>query len=128
MTTKTEADVLSQTSAIVASYVANNNISVERLSNLLGDVHRALTGAGNGAAASEAPRPAAPIGKSVQPDHVVCLECGERRKMLRRHLRNAHGLTPADYRSRWNLAPDHPLVAPNYARQRGEMVRRRSPR
>jgi predicted transcriptional regulator len=110
---------------IVRSYVAKNSIAVDEIGPLISTVHRTLSGLGGGEPAS-APQPqvpAVPIRRSVQPDYVVCLECGFRAQMLRRHLRVHHGLDPAAYRARWSLKPDHPVTAPAYSTTRSAMAR-----
>jgi predicted transcriptional regulator len=111
---------------IVRGYVVKNSIAVDQLAELISTVHQTLSGldTNTGAAppATEKLTPAVPIRRSVQPDHVVCLECGFRGKTLRRHLRIAHELEPAGYRVRWKLSPDHPLTAPNYSARRSEMA------
>ena len=99
---------------IVRGYVSKNAIAVDQLGGLISTVHQTLSGLGTNTAvkpaASEKLTPAVPIRRSVQPDHVVCLECGFRAQILRRHLRTAHGLEPSGYRARWNLPPDHPII------------------
>jgi predicted transcriptional regulator len=111
---------------IVRSYVAKNSIAVDQIGPLIATVHRTLSGLGASepALAPEARTPAVPVRRSVQPDYVVCLECGFRAQMLRRHLRVQHGLDPAVYRARWNLKPDHPVTAPTYSTNRAAMARR----
>jgi predicted transcriptional regulator len=110
---------------IVASYVTQNSIGVDQIAGLIATVHRTLSGLGTNAPASvaEALTPAVPIRRSVQPDHVICLECGFRGKTLRRHLRTAHGLEAAGYRARWRLSADHALVAPAYSAHRSAMAK-----
>ena len=110
---------------IVSSYVAQNSIGVDQLAGLIATVHRTLSGLGTNAPAplAVALTPAVPIRRSVQPDHVVCLECGFRGQMLRRHLRVAHGLEPAAYRVRWKLSADHPITAPLYSERRSTMAK-----
>jgi predicted transcriptional regulator len=112
---------------IVRGYVAKNSVAVDQLGGLIATVHQTLSGLGtNTTALPVAPEkltPAVPIRRSVQPDHVVCLECGFRAVTLRRHLRGAHGLDPASYRSRWKLSPDHPLTAPAYSERRSSMAK-----
>ena len=112
---------------IVRGYVAKNSIAVDQLGGLIATVHRTLMGLGADTSASALPpeksAPAVPIRRSVQPDHVVCLECGFRAVTLRRHLRVAHGLEPAAYRVRWKLATDYPLTAPEYSQRRSTMAR-----
>jgi predicted transcriptional regulator len=113
---------LSQVAQIVRSYVAQNSIGVDQVAGLIATVHRSLSGLGESAPAP-APVPAVPIRRSVQRNHVVCLECGLRSQMLRRHLRVAHGLEPAEYRVRWKLPADHPITAPAYSERRSTMAK-----
>lgn len=110
---------------IVRSYVAKNSIGVDQIGGLIATVHRTLSSLGANAPvpAKEALTPAVPVRRSVEPDYVVCLECGFRAQILRRHLRTAHGLEPAAYRTRWKLATDHPLTAPAYSAQRATMAK-----
>jgi predicted transcriptional regulator len=108
---------------IVSSYVAQNSIAVDQLAGLIATVHRTLNGLGQNAPEPVALVPAVPIRRSVQNDHVVCLECGFRGLMLRRHLRDAHGLEPAAYRAHWKLPADHPLTAPAYSERRSTMAK-----
>ena len=107
---------------IVRSYVARNSVSVDQLPGLISEVHRSLNSLGR-----EAPQaalvPAVPIKRSVQRDQVICLECGLRSQMLRRHLRVKHGLEAADYRARWKLSADHPLTAPSYSARRSALAK-----
>jgi predicted transcriptional regulator len=99
---------------IVSSYVAKNSVPVDQVGGLIAAIHQALSGLGNAEPAPGPLVPAMPVRRSVQPDYVVCLECGFRAKTLRRHLRMKHGFEPAAYRARWKLASDHPLTAPAY--------------
>ena len=110
---------------IVRGYVAKNSVAVDQLGALIAMVHRTLSGLGENApgALPDPLTPAVPIRRSVQPDHVVCLECGFRAVTLRRHLRVAHGLEPAAYRVRWKLATDHALTAPAYSERRSTMAK-----
>jgi predicted transcriptional regulator len=112
--------------AIVRSYVAKNEIAADQLGSLITTVHRALRNIGVTAPppVADALAPAVPVRRSVQQDHVVCLECGFRGKTLRRHLRVRHGHDVAAYRARWKLSPDHPLTAPAYSEQRSAMAKR----
>jgi predicted transcriptional regulator len=120
------SDILSLTAKIVASHVSNNSVEVERLPQLIQQVYNSLSNAGSagGAVAAERPQPAVPIRKSVTPDYIVCLEDGKKLKMLKRHLKTAYDMTPDDYRERWGLAPDYPMVAPNYAAQRRDLAKK----
>lgn len=116
---------LSLVTEIVSSYVAQNSIGADQVAGLIATVHRTLSGLG-ASAPTPAPgplEPAVPIRRSVQHDHVVCLECGFRGQMLRRHLRVMHGLEPAAYRTRWKLAAEHPITAPLYTERRSMMAK-----
>lgn len=112
---------------IVSSYVAKNSVAVDQLGGLIATVHQTLSGLGTNTTtptlALEKLAPAVPIRRSVQPDYVVCLECGFQAKTLRRHLRTSHGLDPMAYRARWKLSPDHPLTAPAYSERRSTMAK-----
>ena len=108
---------------IVAAYVSGNTLPSSELPALIRRVHEAVVGLGGAPAPQEAAqRPAVAIKRSVTDDAVTCLECGVRHKMLRRHLMTSHGLTPRDYRAKWNLPADYPLIAPNYSTQRSELA------
>jgi predicted transcriptional regulator len=117
---------LSLVAEIVRSYVAQNSVGVDQLAGLIATVHRSLSGLGQSATASSPVPlvPAVPIRRSVQRDHIVCLECGYRGQMLRRHLSVAHGLEPAEYRTRWKLSADYPITAPGYSERRSTMAKR----
>ncbi|MCF4127417.1 MucR family transcriptional regulator [Methylobacterium sp. SyP6R] len=110
---------------IVAAFVSNNSVPAADLPSLIVSVHSALGGLGRGVAAEQAEplTPAVPIKKSIMPDYLVCLEDGKKFKSLKRHLRTRYGLSPEDYRARWNLSPDYPMVAPNYAAARSELAK-----
>src|SRR5215210_5637668 len=103
---------------IVSAYVSNNSVPAGDLPGLISEVHLALTKVGNGAveAPAEAPKPAVSIKKSITPDYIICLEDGKKFKSLKRHLRTQYNMTPEQYREKWGLAPDYPMVAPNYAK------------
>jgi predicted transcriptional regulator len=107
---------------IVRSYVAHNGVGVDQLLGLISEVHRSFRGLGR-EAPLQALVPAVSIRRSVQRDHVVCLECGFRSQMLRRHLRIKHGLEAATYRARWKLSADHPLTAPSYSARRSALAK-----
>ncbi|MGE0651622.1 MAG: MucR family transcriptional regulator [Alphaproteobacteria bacterium] len=119
-------DLLALTTEIVSSYVANNTVPVEDLPNLARQVYATLVSIGQspGSSGVERPQPAVPIKKSVHPDYVVCLEDGRKLKMLKRHLKTAFNMTPEEYRERWSLPADYPMVAPNYARQRSSLAKK----
>jgi predicted transcriptional regulator len=108
---------------IIASYVSHHNVSPEQIPELISSVHRTIDGLGKTAEPQGAPVPAVPIRRSVQRDAVVCLECGWKGKMLRRHLSTRHGLTGEQYLKRWNLQSDHPLTAPTYSEQRSSLAK-----
>ncbi len=112
------------TADIVAAYVSNNETSVEAVPALIGSVFSALAAAGEPAqpVVEEKLTPAVSIRSSVKPDSITCLECGFNGKMLKRHLGTEHGMSPADYKARWSLPKDYPLVAPAYAEQRKELA------
>ena len=111
------------TARIVAAYVAANPLAVEALPGLIRSVHASLAGLGSAPPVAERPQPAVPPRKSVFPDYIVCLEDGKKLKMLRRHLKAAFDLTPEQYRDRWDLPPDYPMVAPRYAEQRSSLAK-----
>jgi predicted transcriptional regulator len=111
---------------IVSAFVANNSVPAAELPALIGNVHDALNKIAGGAApkVEEArPAPAVSVKKSVQPDYIVCLEDGKRFKSLKRHLRTVYDLTPDQYRAKWGLPADYPMVAPNYAAARSELAK-----
>lgn len=119
-----EDTLLTLTADIVAAHVSNNSVAVNDLPNLIQNVHAALSGISSASTASEAkPEPKVSIRASVKPDSIACLECGSRQKMLKRHLMTNHGMTPADYRQKWGLSADYPMVAPNYAEQRRTLAK-----
>ena len=117
-------ELLALTTDIVSSHISNNTVQVGELPQLIKNVYSALATSGSGgvAAARPKPKPAVPIKKSVKPGYIVCLEDGVKLKVLKRHLRTRHDVTPEKYRQRWGLPSDYPMVAPNYARQRSELA------
>jgi predicted transcriptional regulator len=110
---------------IVSAYVSNNSVPAGDLPGLISEVHLALQKVGNGAAEApaDAPKPAVSIKKSITPDYIICLEDGKKFKSLKRHLRTQYNMTPEQYREKWGLAPDYPMVAPNYAKARAELAK-----
>jgi predicted transcriptional regulator len=116
-------DLLTLTTEIVSAHVSNNSIALADLPQLINQVFQTLSGIGRIAPTAARPQPAVPIKKSIHPDYIVCLEDGKKLKMLKRHLMTAYKLTPEAYRERWGLAPDYPMVAPNYARQRSRLAK-----
>ncbi|MCM8735021.1 MucR family transcriptional regulator [Azospirillum sp. A1-3] len=116
--------LLSLTTEIVAAHVSNNTVSLTDLPTLIEQVYKSLANVGTEpVVAEERPQPAVPIKKSVTPDYIVCLEDGKKLKMLKRHLKTAYNMTPEEYRDRWGLPTDYPMVAPNYARQRSSLAK-----
>ena len=113
------------TASIVSAYVSNNSVSASDLPALISQVHAALTRIlrGQVEAPSEGPKPAVSVKKSITPEHLVCLEDGKKFKSLKRHLRTQYNLTPEQYREKWGLAPDYPMVAPNYAAARSRLAK-----
>ncbi|HZC37152.1 MAG TPA: MucR family transcriptional regulator [Sphingomicrobium sp.] len=119
-----EDTLLTLTADIVAAHVSNNSVAVNDLPNLIQNVHSALTGISHTAAAPEAkPEPKVSIRSSIKPDYITCLDCGKRQKMLKRHLMTNHGMTPDQYRQKFGLSADYPMVAPNYAEQRRTLAK-----
>jgi len=115
--------LLTLTADIVAAHVSNNSVAVNDLPNLIQNVHQALSGISKRPGVEEKPEPKVSIRASVKPDSITCLECGKKQKMLKRHLMTSHGMTPADYRQKWGLSSDYPMVAPNYAEQRRTLAK-----
>lgn len=117
--------LITLTSDIVAAHVSNNSVAVGDLPALITNVYGALAGLGQPLQVEEpAPEPAVSIRASVKPDHIVCLEDGKKLKMLKRHLMTHYNMTPEQYRARWNLPADYPMVAPNYAEKRRELAKK----
>ena len=119
--------LISLTADIVSAHVANNSVAVGEVANLVQQVHAALVGLGDpnqdqGPAQDEI-KPAVSVRSSVKPDHLVCLVCGKKQKTLKRHLQNAHDMSPSDYRRTFGLKSDYPMTAPEYSQRRGEMAR-----
>lgn len=106
------------TADIVAAHVSNNSVAISDISLIIRSVHDALAGLGAKVEPEVKQEPAVSIRTSVKPDYIVCLEDGKKLKMLRRHLMTHYGMTPDDYRAKWNLPKDYPMVAPNYAEKR----------
>ncbi len=121
---ESENDALSLelVSKIVSAYVSNNSLPPGELPQLIWTVHEALESSGQ--AAASPPAPAVPIKKSVTPDYVICLEDGKKLKMLKRHLRTSYDMSPDEYRKKWRLPTDYPMVAPKYAAKRSELAKK----
>jgi predicted transcriptional regulator len=113
------------TAGIVSAYVSNNSVASSDIPGLINQVHSALlrVSTGTSDAQPEPLKPAVSIKKSITPDHLVCLEDGKKFKSLKRHLRTQYNMTPEQYRDKWGLPPDYPMVAPNYAQARSQLVR-----
>ena len=117
--------LITHTTDIVVSYVANNSLGADDVSSLIRGIYGTLAGLGQESAAPAArPDPAVSIRSSIKRDHIVCLEDGKKMKMLKRHLMTDHGLTPDEYRARWGLASDYPMVAPDYADKRRDLAKK----
>ena len=117
--------LITLTSDIVAAHLSNNNVDVEAVPGLITNVYNALSGLGEEAEVEEErPEPAVSIRASVKPDYIVCLEDGKKLKMLKRYLRTNYDMTPEEYRARWGLPADYPMVAPNYAEKRRDLAKK----
>ena len=120
----TTSELLNMTTDIVAVYVSNSNVEAGDLPSFIQQVYVSITDLATGKAYSAArPEPAVSIKKSLAEDYIICLEDGKKLKMLKRHLRTSYNMTPAQYRERWGLASDYPMVAPSYARHRSEIAK-----
>ncbi|MBV8704590.1 MAG: MucR family transcriptional regulator [Acetobacteraceae bacterium] len=118
------ANVLGLTAQIVAAHVSNNPVSPDALPSLIQEVYKTLSGVGREPPEPERPQPAVPVKRSIFQDYIVCLEDGKKLKMLKRHLKTAYNMSPEQYRDRWGLAPDYPMVAPSYARHRSSLAKK----
>ena len=123
---ESKTDLVDLTAEIVAAYVSNNAVVGTDLPGLISEVHKALNAAVKGAAEPETPplKPAVSIRKSITPDYLICLEDGKKFKSLKRHLRTHYNLTPEEYREKWGLPRDYPMVAPNYAAARSSLAKK----
>ena len=116
--------LITLTSDIVAAHLSNNDVEVDAVPGLITNVYDALSGLGSaGQEQAPPPEPAVSIRASVKPDHIVCLEDGKKLKMLKRYLRTNYDMTPEEYRARWGLAADYPMVAPNYSKRRRDLAK-----
>ena len=118
------SNLLTLAKKIVVAHIANNAIAVGDLASTIQGVCNALASVASEGAAAERPRPAVPIKKSVTRDHIICLEDGKKLKMLKRYLRTSYSMTPEQYRQRWGLPPDYPMVAPSYAAKRSALAKK----
>lgn len=126
MDSAVRAELVELTTQIVAAYVSNNTVVAADLPQLIGETHAALARVNNHplGAGREEPKPRVPVKRSILPDYIVCLEDGKKFKSLKRHLRTHYDLSPEDYRAKWSLPPDYPMVAPNYARARSDLAKK----
>jgi predicted transcriptional regulator len=120
----TDSRILSLTAQIISAHVSNNALQAEALPALIQSVFKTLISAGKEAAQPGRPQPAVPAKRSVFADYIVCLEDGKKLKMLKRHLRSTYNMTPDEYRTKWGLGSDYPMVAPKYAQQRSEFAKK----
>jgi predicted transcriptional regulator len=120
-----KTDVIEMTADIVSAYVGNNSVSAAELPNLIQSVHRALSGITGAPEAAPEPlkEPAVSVRKSITPDFLICLEDGRKFKSLKRHLRTKYNMSPEEYRAKWGLPKDYPMVAPNYAKARSDLAK-----
>jgi predicted transcriptional regulator len=116
--------LLEWTTRIAAAHVSRNAMQVADIGELLNSVYRSLEGLASGKPKEAEPMPAVPVRRSVAPDHIVCLEDGKKLKMLKRHLKTNYGMTPEEYRKKWGLPADYPMVAPNYAAHRSQIAKK----
>jgi len=121
-----EDELLKMTTEVVAAYVSNNTLATAQLGEIIHAVYNSLRSLdGQGAEpVPEVLKPAVPVRKSITPEYLVCLEDGKKLKMLKRHLRSTYNMTPDEYRAKWGLGPDYPMVAPKYAQQRSEFAKK----
>lgn len=121
-----QGEILRMTAEVVSAYVSNNLLPATQIADTIKSVYGSLNALESGLGeVKRAPlKPAVPIRKSVTPDYIICLDDGKKLKMLKRHLRTTYNLTPDEYRAKWGLAPDYPMVAPNYAAQRSAFAKK----
>jgi len=119
-----KTEMLRITVDIVSAYVGNNSVPTAQVPEVINSIYASLSALGDAnSAPAETLRPAVPVRRSITPDYLICLEDGKQLKMLKRHLRTVYGLSPEEYRVKWGLAPDYPMVAPNYAKQRSNLAK-----
>lgn len=127
MTEEAQVDYVTISAEIVAAYVANNQLPASEIGGLLASIHDKIRSLASGAVAEPKPEPLVPavsIKRSVGPDFIICLEDGKKFKSLKRHLRSVYDMTPEEYRTKWGLPADYPMVAPNYAQARSELAKK----
>lgn len=118
------SELLSYTAEIVSSHLSNNKMSEDEIVKLIERVYRTLTTLDKETVSNqEKPQPAVPVKKSLMPDYIICLEDGKKLKMLKRHLKTAYNMTPEEYKEKWDLPADYPMVAPNYAKHRSRLAK-----
>lgn len=117
-------DILGLTAQIVSAHIANNAVATESLPALIQEIYKTLSNVGKETVVADRLQPAVAVKKSIFADYLVCLEDGKKLKMLKRHLQTSYGLSPEQYRERWNLPADYPMVAPNYARHRSNLAKK----
>lgn len=121
---KNREEILGLTTQIVSAYLSNNTVSASEIPGVIDQVFKTLSHVhAETSLVTDRPQPAVPIKRSVMPDHIVCLEDGKKLKMLKRHLKTAYSMSPEEYRERWGLPADYPMVAPNYAEQRSRLAK-----
>jgi len=118
------ADLLKMTAQIAAAYVGKNPVASSQLPEVIRAVYASMAGLDSPAMPAGSPKPAIAVKKSITPEYIICLEDGKKLKMLKRHLRTAYGMTPEQYRQKWGLPADYPMVAPNYAEQRSAFAKK----
>lgn len=119
-----KAELMEMTSDVVAAHVSNNTVALADLPQLIRDVYHTLSGLVGGTVVADRPAPVVSVKKSITPDYLICLEDGKKLKMLKRHLKTAYNMTPEQYRERWGLPADYPMVAPNYAERRSDLAKK----
>jgi len=119
------SDLLALTTEIVSAHFSNNSVAPNEVAEFIETVFKTLShlGGHNPLSGTDRPQPAVPIKKSITPDYIICLEDGKKLKMLKRHLKTAYDMSPEDYRERWGLPSDYPMVAPSYAKQRSRLAK-----
>lgn len=121
--TESKGEILKMTADVVAAYVGNNTLAAGEVPDVINTVFGSFRSL-EGSSTEAKPRPAVPVRKSVTRDHIICLEDGKKLKMLKRHLRSTYNMTPEEYRARWGLPPDYPMVAPSYAEERSQFAKK----
>jgi predicted transcriptional regulator len=122
---KSNGDLLRMTAQVAAAYVGNNSLPASQLPEVIRTIYSSMSALDSGApVAGLGAKPTVPIKKSIAPDYIICLEDGKKLKMLKRHLRTSYGMTPEEYRIKWGLPADYPMVAPNYAAQRSAFAKK----